>query len=174
MLPPPLVALSPGDLAEGTVREFRARARAALDGGLRGLLLREPGLADRAYLDLLCELAQDVAARDGWIAAHDRPHLAHQLREVAPHRGLDLVRRALDTAELPPRVFNPTHVNRRKALFDEACALAQRGCTIDVSAFPVADDEDAWSAAGALACYLDAGLPPERITVSSDCGGARA
>lgn len=87
-------------------------------------------------------------------------------------RGLDLVRRALDTAELPPRVFNPTHVNRRKALFDEACALAARGCTIDVSAFPVADDEDAWSAAAALARYLDAGLPPERITVSSDCGGS--
>ncbi len=87
-------------------------------------------------------------------------------------RGLDLVRRALDLAEVPPRVFNPTHVNRRKALFDEACALATRGCTIDVSAFPVAEDVDAWSAAEALARYLDAGLPPERITVSSDCGGS--
>ena len=85
-------------------------------------------------------------------------------------RGLDLVRRALDLAEVPPRVFNPTHVNRRKALFDEACDLAVRGCTIDVSAFPVA--EEAWSAAAALARYLDAGLPPERITVSSDCGGS--
>ncbi len=87
-------------------------------------------------------------------------------------RGLGLIRRALDIAELPPRVFNPTHVNRRKALFDEACALAARGCTIDVSAFPVAEDEDAWSAAEALARYLDAGLPPERITASSDCGGS--
>ena len=87
-------------------------------------------------------------------------------------RGLGLVQRALDETELPPRVFNPTHVNRRKALFEEACALAARGCTIDVSAFPVAEDEDAWSAAAALARYLDAGLPPERITVSSDCGGS--
>ncbi len=87
-------------------------------------------------------------------------------------RGLDLVRRALDLAELPPRVFNPTHVNHRKALFDEACDLAVRGCTIDVSAFPVAEHDDAWSAANALARYLDAGLPPERITVSSDCGGS--
>ena len=87
-------------------------------------------------------------------------------------RGLDLVRRALDTTELPPRVFNPTHVNRRKALFEEACALAVRGSTIDVSAFPVAEGEDAWSAAEALARYLDAGLPAERITVSSDCGGS--
>lgn len=87
-------------------------------------------------------------------------------------RGLDLVRRALDATELPPRVFNPTHVNRRKALFDEACALAARGCTIDVSAFPVDEDEDAWAAADALARYLDAGLPAGRITVSSDCGGS--
>ena len=31
-------------------------------------------------------------------------------------RGLELVRQALDASELPPRVFQPTHVNRRKAL----------------------------------------------------------
>lgn len=86
-------------------------------------------------------------------------------------RGLDLVRRALDSSELPPRVFNPTHVNRRKALFAEALELAARGCTIDVTAFPVAEGEDAWSAADALLRYFDAGLPPERITVSSDAGG---
>jgi beta-aspartyl-dipeptidase (metallo-type) len=86
-------------------------------------------------------------------------------------RGLDFVRRSLDETELPPRVFNPTHVNRRKALFEEACELAKRGCTIDVTAFPVAEDEDAWSAADALRRYHNAGLPPDRITVSSDGGG---
>jgi beta-aspartyl-dipeptidase (metallo-type) len=86
-------------------------------------------------------------------------------------RGLDLVRRALDQSEIPARVFNPTHVNRRKALFDEACALTHRGCTIDLTAFPVGEGEDAWTAAEALGQYLDAGLPPERITVSSDGGG---
>ena len=86
-------------------------------------------------------------------------------------RGLALVRQALDGSELPPRVFNPTHVNRRKALFDEALALAQRGCTIDITAFPVEDGEDAWSADEALLRYLDSGAPPERITISSDAGG---
>ena len=30
-------------------------------------------------------------------------------------RGLELVRQALATSEIPARVFNPTHVNRRKA-----------------------------------------------------------
>lgn len=86
-------------------------------------------------------------------------------------RGLDLVRRALDQSELPPRVFNPTHVNRRKALFDEAIELAWRGCSIDITAFPVDDGEDAWSAADALVRYLDSGAPRDRITISSDAGG---
>ena len=86
-------------------------------------------------------------------------------------RGLDLVRRALDQSELPPRVFNPTHVNRRKALFDEAIELARRGCTIDITAFPVDDGEDAWSAADALIRYLDSGAPRDRVTISSDAGG---
>jgi len=86
-------------------------------------------------------------------------------------RGLDLVRRALDGSELPPRVFNPTHVNRRKALFEEAIELARRGCTIDITAFPVAEGEDAWSAADALVRYLDSGAPRGRVTISSDAGG---
>jgi len=86
-------------------------------------------------------------------------------------RGLDLVRQAIETSELPAAMFHPTHVNRRKALFDEALALAQRGCTIDLTAFPVAEGENAWSAADGLVRYLDAGLPPARITVSSDGGG---
>jgi beta-aspartyl-dipeptidase (metallo-type) len=86
-------------------------------------------------------------------------------------RGLGLVRDALDGSEIPARVFNPTHVNRRRALFDEALELAGRGVTIDLTAFPVAPGEDAWTAEDALLQYLGAGLPPERITVSSDGGG---
>jgi beta-aspartyl-dipeptidase (metallo-type) len=89
-------------------------------------------------------------------------------------RGLDLVRRALDGSELPPRVFNPTHVNRRKALFEEALALARRGCTIDITAFPVEDGEDAWDAVDALQRYLATDAPRERVTVSSDAGGCLA
>ena len=86
-------------------------------------------------------------------------------------RGLDLVRQALDRSELPPRVFNPTHVNRRKALFAEALEAAERGCVVDITAFPVAEGEDAWSADSALVRYQEAGLPPDRVTVSSDGGG---
>lgn len=86
-------------------------------------------------------------------------------------RGLDLVRQALQLSELPARVFNPTHVNRRKALFEEAIELARGGSTVDITAFPVAEDEDAWPADVALLRYLESGAPADRVTISSDGGG---
>jgi beta-aspartyl-dipeptidase (metallo-type) len=86
-------------------------------------------------------------------------------------RGLDLVRQALRESELPPSMFNPTHVNRRRGLFDEALELARQGSVIDITAFPVDEGEDAWSAPAALTRYLEAGLPPGGVTISSDGGG---
>ena len=86
-------------------------------------------------------------------------------------RGLDLVRQALALSELPARVFNPTHINRRKALFDEALDLARNGSTVDITAFPVAEGEDAWPAEDALLKYLQSGAPADKITISSDGGG---
>jgi beta-aspartyl-dipeptidase (metallo-type) len=87
-------------------------------------------------------------------------------------RGLDLVRRALDGSELPARVFHPTHVNRQKRLFEEAVALAWRGSTVDVTAFPPGPLEDpGLSAADAIVAYFGSGAPRERLTCSSDGGG---
>ena len=86
-------------------------------------------------------------------------------------QGLDMVREALAKSELPPRVFNPTHINRKRALFEEAIALAREGCTVDLTAFPVADGDDAWSAADGLVRFLDSDAPADGITVSSDAGG---
>jgi beta-aspartyl-dipeptidase (metallo-type) len=86
-------------------------------------------------------------------------------------RGLELVRRALAETELPPGTWQPTHVNRRKALFDEAAGLARHGVPVDVTAFPVGEGEDAWSAADAVRLWQERGLPEDRLTVSSDAGG---
>ncbi len=85
-------------------------------------------------------------------------------------RGLDMVRRLLSETELPPGVFHPTHVNRRKALFDEACDLSRQGVTIDLTAVPV-EHGDEWSAADAWQFYHERGCPPGNVTVSSDSGG---
>jgi beta-aspartyl-dipeptidase (metallo-type) len=90
-------------------------------------------------------------------------------------RGLDLVRRALADAELPPRVFHPTHVNRQGRLFEEALALARQGVTVDITAFPppikggTGDGE--LSAADAILAYFASRAPRERVTCSSDGGG---
>ena len=86
-------------------------------------------------------------------------------------RGLDLVRRALDASEIPARVFNPTHVNRKRVLFEEAIALARRGCVVDITSFEVSPEEDAWSAADALERFWASGAPATNVTVSSDGGG---
>ena len=86
-------------------------------------------------------------------------------------RGLELLRRLLDETELPPRVFHPTHCNRRKELFAEACELSHRGVTIDVTAFPIAEGENAWSSADAWERYFEAACPPGNLTISSDGGG---
>ncbi len=86
-------------------------------------------------------------------------------------RGLEHIFAALQQSELPARVFNPTHINRRKGLFEQALELAGKGSTVDITAFPVAEGEDAWPADVALLKYLDSGAAEARITISSDGGG---
>ena len=87
------------------------------------------------------------------------------------NRGLSLVRRVLDETELPSRVFHPTHVNRRKELFEEACDLSRKNSVIDITAFPVEEGENAWSAPDAWERFHDKGCPAGTLTISSDGGG---
>ena len=49
--------------------------------------------------------------------------------------------------------------------------MPSEGSSVDITAFPVDEDEDAWAADVALMRYLDSGAPADRITVSSDGGG---
>lgn len=84
-------------------------------------------------------------------------------------RGLSMVREALQTAEIPARTYNPTHVNRRKALFAEACDLTLQGCWVDVTAFETGDV--GYEPADALARYLQSDFPQDKLTISSDGGG---
>jgi beta-aspartyl-dipeptidase (metallo-type) len=87
-------------------------------------------------------------------------------------RGLDLVRRSLVDSELPARVFHPTHVNRNKPLFEEACKLvAEHGCCVDLTAYEMAESDPGWSAAEAMLRYHSEGLPETHLTMSSDGGG---
>ncbi len=84
-------------------------------------------------------------------------------------RGLDLVHKALDTTELPARTWHPTHVNRNRRLWAEAQAIVERGVTVDLTAFP--DEPGEPTSASDLADWVNAGLPLDHLTMSSDGGG---
>ena len=84
-------------------------------------------------------------------------------------RGLELIRQALKQAEIPTRVYHPTHVNRQVRLFEEAMTLADQGVTVDVTAFPDADE--GLMAHDAIHQWINNKRPIEQITCSSDGAG---
>lgn len=86
-------------------------------------------------------------------------------------RKLELIERALEETEIPARVFHPTHVNRNRALFDSACELTKRGCTIDITAFPDEFNAQGYSAGAAVELAIARGVALDKITISSDGGG---
>ncbi|HTF87928.1 MAG TPA: thiamine phosphate synthase [Planctomycetota bacterium] len=86
-LPPRFVALSPGDLSSATARDFLARAAAALEAGLPGLMLREPGLSDREFLTLAQGLAARAKHSGTWFCVHDRVHAGLAVEADAVHLG---------------------------------------------------------------------------------------
>jgi len=84
-LPPPrLLGLTPGGAASAADgQELARRIGAAVDGGLEGLVLREPLLPDGPYL----ALARLCRERVPWLGLHDRPHLVAAARAAAVHLG---------------------------------------------------------------------------------------
>lgn len=87
-------------------------------------------------------------------------------------RGLSMLREILTTTEIPPRTLHPTHVNRKRSLWNEALDFVRLGACVDVTAFPPEfADTDEVDAAEAVRAYTEAGLPADRLTVSSDGGG---
>lgn len=86
-------------------------------------------------------------------------------------RGLSMIRNCLEISEIPPRVFNPTHVNRNKPLFEQACELSRLGCNVDLTAFPQDSDDRGWSAEEAVQRFIDQGCDRSKLTISSDGGG---
>jgi len=93
---PRLIALSPGTLSEGRPTAFLGALERALAAGLPGLLLREPRLSDRAYLELARTVLALQAPRAFWFGVHDRAHLAGELGADALHLSF----RSLRPAEL--------------------------------------------------------------------------
>jgi thiamine-phosphate pyrophosphorylase len=97
---PRLIALSPGTLVDGRPAAFLGAFLGALEralaAGLPGLLLREPRLSDRAYLELARTVLALQTPRAFWFGVHDRAHLAGELGADALHLSF----RSLRPAEL--------------------------------------------------------------------------
>lgn len=104
-LPPPILALSPGTLASADVPAFVARVARCRAAGLLGVLLREPRLSDREYL-ALAQAVRTALPREsaGWLALHDRPHLAAACEADAVHLGGRSLRPARVRTWIDPQV----------------------------------------------------------------------
>lgn len=74
---------------------------------------------------------------------------------------LEPLRALLDEYDVEPAWLYPTHVERSRALMEEAVELTRRGVTIDVDT--VEEDLAKW-----LGFYLERGGDPARLTASSD------
>ncbi len=85
-LPPSILALTPGTLDDRAADGFPSRVSSALDGGLEGLLLREPLLSDRRFLELAREL-RGLLGAERWLGVHDRAHIALVATADAVHVG---------------------------------------------------------------------------------------
>jgi thiamine-phosphate pyrophosphorylase len=85
-LPPPLVALSPGGLAEEGIDAFLRALASAVAAGLSGVMLRETSLGDRPFLEL-ARACRELLDGERWLAVHDRVHLAEASDADAVHLG---------------------------------------------------------------------------------------
>jgi beta-aspartyl-dipeptidase (metallo-type) len=87
---------------------------------------------------------------------------------------LALLRDAIEGSDLSPACLYPTHVNRSRALLDEAAAWTLEGGFVDITVSTTEKLIDAGDvpAAEALRHLIAAGAPAGQITLSSDAGGS--
>ena len=91
-------------------------------------------------------------------------------------RCLDLIERVIEETEIPASQFLPTHINRNEMLFCKAVEYALKGGAVD---FTGNEDIDYWETicdevrvCNGMKRMLDAGVNPNRITISSDGQGS--
>lgn len=82
--------------------------------------------------------------------------------------------RMLDRADIPIDSLLPTHLNRSPDLLKDAIRFARAGGWVDITTgiYPEPHDKLAIEPARAVVTLLEAGIPLERITMSSDAQGS--
>ena len=91
-------------------------------------------------------------------------------------RCMDLIERVIDETEIPASQLLPTHVNRNEMLFCKAIEYALKGGAVD---FTGNEDIDYWETicdevrvCKGMKRMLEAGVNPNRMTISSDGQGS--
>ncbi|MGE6755130.1 beta-aspartyl-peptidase [Rossellomorea sp. NPDC071047] len=86
------------------------------------------------------------------------------------HDHLKLLEEVVDTTDIPIKQFYPTHINRNAHLFEAGIQYAQRGGYVDftTSTIPQFLEDGEVKCSKALKRMLDAGVPVEQITYTSD------
>jgi beta-aspartyl-dipeptidase (metallo-type) len=85
--------------------------------------------------------------------------------------GLAMLETLVATTEIPFSQFLPTHVNRCERVFEEGIAYAGKGGFIDLTAGP-GDADHPLDGYQALQRCLERGVPPERVSLTSDGQGS--
>jgi len=115
----------------------------------------------------LCRIAAE--ARVGGMLG-GKAGLVHLHMGAGPRR-LDPVIRMAKETEIPIGQFLPTHLNRTRALMEHAIEFAQMGGNIDITATGKGLHFHPTSVE-AIRMALDAGVPVDQITLSSDSNGS--
>lgn len=89
-------------------------------------------------------------------------------------RRLELLERVVAETEIPITQFVPTHINRNPRLFESGVDWARRGGFVDLttSVAPQTAGDQAITAGQGLKRMLDAGVPIDRISFTSDGQGS--
>ncbi|MCA0992187.1 beta-aspartyl-peptidase [Pseudalkalibacillus hwajinpoensis] len=83
---------------------------------------------------------------------------------------LSLLEQVVETTDIPIKTFHPTHINRTEELFEAGVAYGKKGGNIDftTSTIPQFLEEGEVKCSTGLKRALEAGVPVERITFTSD------
>jgi beta-aspartyl-dipeptidase (metallo-type) len=79
---------------------------------------------------------------------------------------------AVEHTDVPLSQFGPTHISRSEALLKESVDYGKRGGYLDITAEPDETPLLDIPTREAIRFLLDGGVPPERITLSSDGNGS--
>lgn len=124
----------------------------------------QPTFEDFARLAAECRVGGLLGGKAGVLHCHlgDGP------------RGLDYLFRLARETEIPVGQAVPTHINRNKGLFAQGLDFVRLGGRIDLTAGPedVPDAEPDLSVPEAVRLFREAGLPIDRLTVTSDGNGS--